>query len=74
LGFAPQKTSLETALEAARARRSAGRAIDFDVLEEVARAAAYRLEQQMRRPAAPAAPGPDGGEEAGRPAATRVAS
>ena len=74
LGFAPQKMSLATVLEVARARRSAGRAIDFDALDEVARAAAYRLEQRMRRPAAPSAPGPDGGEAARRPAATRMAS
>ena len=74
LGFQPRKTSLETVLEAARARRSDGRAIDFDALEEVARMAAYRLEQRMRRTASPAAPGPDGGETARRPAATRMAS
>ena len=74
LGFAPRKTTLETVLEAARARRSAGRAIDFDALEEIARAAAYRLEQRMRRPAAPTSPGLDGGEAAGRPAETRMAS
>jgi UDP-glucose 4-epimerase len=74
LGFAPRKTSLETAIEAARARRSSGRAIDFDALEEIARAAAYRLEQRMKRPAAPTTPGPDGGETAARPAGTRMAS
>lgn len=74
LGFAPKNTTLETALEAARARRSAGRAIDFDTLDEVARMAAYRLEQRMRRPAEPKAPGPEGGEAAGRPTAVRMAS
>ena len=74
LGFAPRNTTLETALEAARARRSAGRAIDFDTLDEVARMAAYRLEQRMGRPSEPKVPGPDGGEAVGRPAAVRMAS
>jgi hypothetical protein len=74
LGFLPRKTTLETVLEAARARRSANRALDFGALEEIARMAAYRLEQRMRRPASSGAPGPDGGEAAPRPAATRMAS
>ena len=74
LGFAPRKTTLETVVEAARARRSAGRAIDFDALEELARTASYRLEQRMRRPAPSPAPGPDGGESAPRPQSTRMAS
>ncbi len=74
LGFSPKKTTLETLLEAARARRSANRAIDFGALEEVARMAAYKLEQRMKRPVRPTSPGPDGGEAAARPAATRMAS
>jgi UDP-glucose 4-epimerase len=74
LGFRPKKTTLETVLEAARARRSANRAIDFSVLEEVARMAAYRLELRTKRPAAPTAPEPGGGEAAPRPASTRMAS
>ena len=74
LGFAPRKTTLETVVEAGRARRSRGRAIDFEALEEIARTAAYNLERRMRRPAAPASPGPTGGEPAARPASTRMAS
>lgn len=74
LGFAPRKTTLETVVEAARARRSRGRAIDFAALEEIARTAAYNLERRMGRAAAPASPGPTGGETAPRPASTRMAS
>ena len=74
LGFRPKKTTLETVLEAARARRSANRAIDFGALEEIARMAAYKLEQRMKRPVKPTAPGPGGGEAAPRPAAARMAS
>lgn len=74
LGFSPKKTTLETVVEAARARRSVGRAIDFDALDEIARMAAYRLEQRMRRPAPSTTPGPDGGETVRRPVATRMAS
>ena len=73
LGFAPKRTTLETVLEAARARRSEGRAIDFGALEEIARTAAYNLERKMRRPAAPTSPGPTGGESA-RASSTRMAS
>jgi len=73
LGFTPSKTTLETVLGAARARRGAGRAIDFGALEEIARMATWHLEQRMRRAGAPSAP-PGGGEPAPRPAATRMAS
>lgn len=76
LGFAPRKTTLETVLEVARARRGSGRAVDFGALEEIARMAAYHLEQRMRRPSSsPAAPpGPGGGESAPGPASARMAS
>ena len=69
LGFSPKRTTLETVVEAARTRRGRGRAIDFDAVEEVVRAATWRLEQRLRRPA-PAASGGEP-ERPARPAGTR---
>jgi UDP-glucose 4-epimerase len=73
LDYRPRMTTLDTALQAALARRGRGRAIDFGVLQEIARTASWHLEQKMRRPGTPTAP-PGGGESAPRPAATRMAS
>ena len=74
LGFAPRRSTLETVLEAARERRGRGRAIDFARVEEIARMAAYHLEQRTKRSGSPAPPGPGGGESAPGPSATRMAS
>ncbi len=71
LGFAPARTTLETVVEAARARRGRGRAIDFDALEEIVRTSAWRLEQRLRRPQG-AGPRPEGEADRGpRPAGAR---
>ncbi|MEO6326440.1 MAG: NAD-dependent epimerase/dehydratase family protein [Thermoanaerobaculia bacterium] len=48
LGWEPRQTSLVTLLATARVRRGKGRAIDFDVLSDVARTAAYRYEQHVK--------------------------
>lgn len=68
LGFAPRWSTLETVLQVARAKRGTGRAVDFDVLDEIARTAAYRYEARVRRGPVPVPPrGPEGGEPVRRP-------
>jgi UDP-glucose 4-epimerase len=49
LGFAPSKTTLETVLATARARRGRGRALDWDALEDAVRRAAYRFDRAVRK-------------------------
>jgi len=49
LGWEPKSSTLEVVLRTARARRGKGRALDFDAVEEVARAAAYRFSVTVGR-------------------------
>ncbi len=77
LGFSPRFTTLETVLQVARAKRGRGRALDFGVLEEIARTAAYRFESRVRRHRSPAPDtpaGPGGGIPAAPPKLEKVAS
>ncbi len=68
-GWEPQWTTLETLVDTARTRRGEGRALDFDALADVARRAAYHLDQGLRGAPAPAGqtgdPHPKGGRESG---------
>ena len=68
LGYAPARTTLETVLAAARARRGSHRAVDFGALEEIARLAAWHLQERMRRPDSTSARAKAEETEAPRPA------
>lgn len=50
LGWEPRMTTLETVLRTARARRGRGRLLNWDLLEEEARKAAYRYAVRAKRP------------------------
>lgn len=49
LDFTPSKTTLDTVLATARARRGSGRALDWDALADAAQRAAYRVERAVKR-------------------------
>jgi UDP-glucose 4-epimerase len=50
LAWEPRKTTLQTVLQTARARRGSGRLLDFDKIEEEAHLAAYEHEVEVKRP------------------------
>lgn len=47
LGFSPKRTTLDCALETARARFGEGRVVDFDLLTDTARAADFAYERRV---------------------------